>query len=73
MNEMVAFHLLKEKGIDPNKVLKRSFYFEKLSKKGLYMAFNKESSTQLVEKFQGAFLKMKENGKYAELRNAFFK
>ena len=73
MNEMVAFHLLKEKGIDPNKVLKRSFYFEALSKKGLYMAFNKRSSPELVKNFQGAFLKMKENGKFDELRNDFFK
>ncbi len=73
MNEMVAFHLLKEKGIDPNKVLKRSFYFDALSKQGLYMAFNKQSSPELVKKFQGAFLKMKENGKFDELRNAFFK
>ena len=73
MNEMVAFHLLKEKGYKPNKVLKRSFYFESLSKKGLYMAFNKKSSLELVKKFQGAFSEMKKNGKYDELRNDFFK
>ena len=37
MNEMVAFHLLKKKGIDPNKEIKRSYFFEELSKKGLYI------------------------------------
>ena len=73
MNEMVAFHLLKEKGYNPNNILKRSYYFETLSKKGLYMAFNKKSSIELVNKFQRAFLKMKENGKYEELRSSFFK
>ncbi|MBG08452.1 MAG: amino acid ABC transporter substrate-binding protein [Halobacteriovoraceae bacterium] len=73
MNEMVAFHLLKEKGYNPNSLLKRSFFFENLSKKGLYMAFNKKSSIQLVKRFQGAFSKMKKNGKYDELRKAFFK
>ena len=60
MNEMVAFHLLKEKGYNPNNILKRSYYFEALSKKGLYMAFNKKSSIELVNKFKRAFLKMKE-------------
>ena len=31
------------------------------------MAFNKKSSIQLVKRFQGAFSKMKKNGKYDEL------
>ena len=50
-----------------------SYFFEGLSKKGLYLAFNKNSSVQLVEKFKGAFLKLKRSGKYTELSNNFFK
>ena len=73
MNEMTAFYLLKNKGFNPNKEIKRVYFFKEMSKKGLYMAFNIKTPDSLYNKFKNGFQKVVKSGEYDRLKSDFFK
>ena len=73
MNEMTAFYLLKNKGYNPNKEIKRVYFFEEISKKGLYMAFNIKTPDSLYNKFKSGFKNIVKSGEYERLKGEFFK
>ena len=73
MNEMTAFYLLKNKGFNQNKEIKRVYFFKEMSKKGLYMAFNIKTPDSLYNKFKNGFQNVVKSGEYDRLKSDFFK
>lgn len=71
MPELVAYYHVKKQRYPPNKILKKAYHLDKLSTAGYYMAFSKDSSEELVQKFRKALETIKENGTYQKILNKY--
>ncbi len=65
--ELVAYYLVEEKGLKPDKVLRKSYHITDLSSDGLYLAFSKSTSDEIVQRFRDSLNKIKKNGTYSKI------
>ncbi|MBP7563108.1 MAG: transporter substrate-binding domain-containing protein [Candidatus Cloacimonetes bacterium] len=65
--ELVANQMVKDKGMDPDKTLAKSFHITDLSSDGLYMAFSLSTSDEVVKKFKDGLAKIKKDGTYQRI------
>jgi polar amino acid transport system substrate-binding protein len=65
--ELVAKQMVKDKGMDPDKTLAKSFHITDLSSDGLYMAFSLSTSDEVVKKFKDGLAKIKKDGTYQRI------
>jgi len=65
--ELVAKQIVKDKGMDPDKTLAKSFHIIDLSSDGLYMAFSLSTSDEVVKKFKDGLAKIKKDGTYQRI------
>jgi polar amino acid transport system substrate-binding protein len=63
-NELNALYLTRRYGEDPERLLIRSLELPELSRSGLSMAFSKETSTEIVERFRSGLEAIRRNGVY---------
>ncbi len=66
ISELVAVELIK-KHKNKNQEIVKAFHIADLSSEGLYMAFNKDTSEEIVNKFRMGLEKIKSNGTYSEI------
>ncbi|OQX02274.1 MAG: hypothetical protein BWK80_58225 [Desulfobacteraceae bacterium IS3] len=67
IGELPAYSLLRGKGLDPSQTVRKVFLLEEISGEGLYMAFSKSTSDEIVEKFKTALEKIKKDGTYGAI------
>jgi polar amino acid transport system substrate-binding protein len=63
MNEMAAYHLVRQLGDDPNRVLNKSYRLD-LSGDGYFMAFSHKTPDEMVERFRLGLDAIKKNGTF---------
>ena len=71
IDELAAVALYKREGLDPDSVVK-VFKLEALSA-GLYMAFSKKTSDELVRKCRAALAEIKKDGTFEKIRVKYLK
>lgn len=64
MNELGAYHIVRQAGGDPAKVLNKTLRIPELGSGGNYMAFSAKTDDALVEKFRRGLETVKRNGTY---------
>lgn len=67
MNELLAYHIARKKGHQPEAILSKAVYLEDLSPEGYYLALNKESDPRIVEGLQRALEEMRRDGSYQKI------
>ncbi len=60
--ELTAYYLVKQEGYAPDKILRKVYLLDQISTEGYYMAFGKNTSDHIVEKFREALDTIKKNG-----------
>lgn len=70
MPELVGYDLTKRSGFDPSQ-LRKVFEIKDISSEGLYMAFSKGTSDELVDKFRQALDKIKGNGTFGRITSSY--
>ncbi|GAB3186473.1 substrate-binding periplasmic protein [Hydrogenophaga aquatica] len=68
MNELSAYHIARQSGDDPSRVLQKVLFIPELSGNGNYMAFGLKTSDALVERFRKGLETIKKNGTYDALQ-----
>jgi len=71
MNEMLAYHIAREKGHDPKKVLNKALFLSELSPEGYYLAFNKGTDPRIVKAFDQALADMHKDGTYQKILDSY--
>lgn len=67
-NDLVARHLVRQGGADPDRLLERALALPDLGSEGLHMAFSRRTPAATVERFRRALELVKRNGTYETLR-----
>lgn len=68
MNRISAYHLVRQAGQDPEKVLHSALPIPELSAQSYYMAFGNQTPDATVEQFQKALEAVKRNGSFDRLQ-----
>lgn len=68
ISELVAVHLARQAGDDPERTLARSLRIRDLGDDGYYMAFGKKTPDELVERFRAGLEAIRLNGTYDSLK-----
>ncbi|WP_163833885.1 substrate-binding periplasmic protein [Spartinivicinus ruber] len=73
MNEMVAYHICKSMGYKPEKLLRQAYFFADLSPEGYYMALNKDTSDELVNKLRESLSILSDKGVLQKIHQNYSK
>ena len=72
MGELTAFHLARQAGDDPAKVLAKAYRISELGSDGYYMAFGINTPNAVVERFRNGLETIKRNGTFDALKRKWF-
>ncbi len=64
MSEAIAYHIARQAGDDPDKVIQKVFLFEEMSKEGYYIASSLQTSDEIVKKIRIVLEKFKKTREY---------
>lgn len=67
MNEMAAYHLVRQSGDDPAKTLVKVYKLD-LSENGYFLAFGQKTSDKLVNRFRQGMENIKKNGTFDTIK-----
>lgn len=68
MGELTAYHLARQAGDDPAKVLAKAYRISELGSDGYYMAFGIKTPDALVDRFRNGLATIKKNGTFDALK-----
>lgn len=72
MPELLGYDLTKRSGFDPSQLIK-VFELSEISSEGLYFAFSKDTSDEVLNKFRQALDKIKSDGTYDKIQAGYTK
>lgn len=68
MGELTAYHLARQAGDDPAKVLAKAYRISELGSDDYYMAFGIKTPDALVDRFRNGLATVKKNGTFDDLK-----
>ena len=68
MNQLTAYHLVRQAGQNPEKALHKALAIPELSSQSYYMAFGAQTSDATVERFRKALESLQRNGSFDRLQ-----